>query len=123
MRVANLLCLSIGLILAVAGAGRPQDEKPTDYTSKSLGKWIEALRDDDLELRAQARKALGPDGPYAKVAVPALIDAFGHKGPSVGPEAARALADYGPSVVPSLARALKRPEAPVRERVVEALGY
>jgi HEAT repeat protein len=114
----------VGLLLVAAVASRGQDKKPPDYASKPLEYWIEALKNGEKPvLRYQARRALGPDGPYAKVAVPALIDAFAHKEPPVGTDAVEALADFGPSVVPHLVRALKRPEAPVRTAVADALGY
>src|SRR5713226_8551631 len=102
----------VGLLLVAAVASRGQEKKPPDYASKPLEYWIEALKNGDKpELRYQARQALGPDGPYAKVAVPALIDAFAHKEPPVGTDAVQALADFGPAAVPQLIRALKRPEA------------
>jgi HEAT repeat protein len=109
----------------MAGACCAQEEKPPDYASKPLAKWIEALKDkDNPELRMEARQALGPTGPYAKVAVPALIDALRHTEPPLAWDTAQTLADYGPSVVPSLLRALRRrPEASVRAGVAEALGY
>src|SRR5689334_475860 len=101
---------TIGL-LVVATFASGQDTKPPDYASKPLEKWIEALKnEEDGELRHHARQALGPDGPYAKVAIPALIDAFAHKQPPVGVESIQALADYGPVVIPHLLRAIKRPE-------------
>jgi HEAT repeat protein len=124
MRVANTLWLFAGLMAAAAGAGGRHDDEAPDYTRKPLGEWIEALKDQDKpECRYQARKALGPGGPYAKVAVPALIEAFGHKEPPAGSEAAETLGDYGLAVVPLLMRALKRPEATVRAGVTEALGH
>src|SRR5262245_2823069 len=105
-------------------SSRTQEKQPPDFTSKSLGVWIEALKDrENAELRDRAWKALGPDGPYAKVAVPALIDAFNHKKPPGHWDVAMILAGYGPSGVPRLVRALKRPEAPIRAGVAEALGY
>ena len=124
MRILIITCVSTGLILAILGACPAQDERPIDYRTKSLAEWIEALKDPDHpQRRDQARTALGPDGPYAKVAVPLLIDAFGDKKAPPGWDAAQTLADYGPGVVASLLRALKRPEASVREGVAQALRF
>lgn len=124
MRAARIGCLSLGFLLAVATASRAQDEEPIDYKSKPIAKWIEGLKDKkNFQLRHQARQALGPNGPYAKEAVPALIDAFGEKQPPVFSEVAETLADYGPAVAPALLQALKRPESAVRAGVAEALGY
>lgn len=109
--------------MAGAIASRGQEKQAPNYASKPLDQWIKALKDqNDHERRSEARKALGPVGPYAKVAVPALIEALGHKDPPVQEDAAALLADYGPSIVPTLSRAFKRPEAPVRAAVAEALG-
>jgi len=124
MRVTTILCLSTGLILTVVAASRPQEKKPPDLASKPLSQWIETLQHEtDGRLHLQAREALGPDGPYAKVAVPALIDAFDHTEPHERSDVAKTLAEYGPSVVPSLVQALKGPKAPVRAGVAEALGH
>lgn len=105
---------------------RGQDPPP-DYKSKTLKEWIEILKTpDDYPIRQQARQALGPDGPYAKVAVPALIEAFADKQPpedwAIVEVIMETITDYGPSVVPQLVQALKRPEAPVRAAAADALG-
>jgi HEAT repeat protein len=124
MRVTSILCLCLGAAMILAHPCIAQDEKPPDYTRQPLGKWIEAMQDEgDAYLRNEARCALGPDGPYAKVAIPALINALKDRGRLFASEAAQTLADYGPSVVPRLLHALKRPEAPVRAGVALALGY
>src|SRR3954453_10927638 len=108
---------------AQTASSRPQEEKPPDFTSKSLGQWIEALKDkDNRKLLGWAGEALGPGGPYAKVAIPALLDAFNHKRPPERSVVASILAEYGPPVVPRLVQALKRPEAAVRAGAAEALG-
>jgi HEAT repeat protein len=114
----------IGFLLTGVVVSSGQEQPKPNYAAKSLEKWIDALTDlDHPELRLEARKALGPDGPYVKVAVRALIEALGHKERLVSSDTAETLADYGPRVVPSLVRALQRPEASVRATVAEALGY
>ena len=110
------------MLFLLAPACRAQGDKPPDYASKPLEKWIEALNDKDPTVRYQARQALGPKGPYAKVAVAALIDALAHN-QSPSEEAIRTPADYGLPVVATLVRALKRPEALARAGVAEALGF
>lgn len=134
MRDGRGLYLCMAILLAVAGRAATQHQKTPDPASKPLVKWIEALKDkENRELRLQARLALGPAGPYATEAVPALIDGF--KVLPVGPrpvapyescsslQASQTLADYGPAVIPVLVKALTRPEAKVRAGVAEALGY
>src|SRR5437899_617296 len=123
MRALSVFSLSAALMLVLVGPNLAQDEKP-DYTKKSLGEWIKAMKDKERpERRLEARWALGPHGPYAKVAVKALIEAFKDKEPPVNSDAADTFADYGPAIAPTLLRALTRPEAPIRAVVAEALGY
>lgn len=122
MRFAVILYLCAALVLTALGAARAQDAKPPDYKSKPLEKWIEALRGDDHQLRIDARAALGPQGPYAKDAVAAIIDSFAKARPTDHDEAIETLADHGQSAVPALVKALKRPEAPVRVAAAETLG-
>jgi HEAT repeat protein len=113
----------VGIFMALGLASRGQDRQATDYASKPVSKWIEALKDEhDATLRWHARKALGPDGPYATAAVSAIIEALGQNELPVSSDAASTLADYGSAHVPDLVRALKRPEAPIRAAVTEALG-
>jgi HEAT repeat protein len=124
MRESAIVSFSLAVMFSIMGPGIAQDESPADYTKKPLAKWIEALKNkENPKARIEARMALGPTGPYAKVAIPALIDALGDMDWPVGSDAAEALADYGPAIVPSLVKALKRTEAPVRAGVAEALGY
>jgi HEAT repeat protein len=123
MRPLISACFALALMAAAAGKGLGQSEQSPDYTHKSVPQWIQVLKDkENPEARIEARLALGPRGPYTKVAIPALINAFADKEPPYGSDAAEALADYGPTVVPVLVRALKRPEAPVRAGVAQALG-
>src|SRR5437870_4115453 len=123
MRALFVFSLSAALMLVLVGRNLAQEEKP-DYAKKSLGKWIEAMKDRERpELRLEARRALGPNGPYAKVAVTALLEAFRDKETPVDDDAADALASYGATVVPMLLGALDRPEAPIRAVAALALGY
>jgi HEAT repeat protein len=121
LALACCLLLSLALIAAVARPAIARDDKPPDYAGKPLAKWIEILRNSpDRALRLHARIAVGPYGPYAKTAVPALIEAMKDwRDPQDG---VKTLADYGPSFIPDLVRALKRPEASVRAAMARALG-
>jgi HEAT repeat protein len=99
-----------------------QQTQAPDYAKKPLAQWIDGFHvRNEVAVRDEARSALGPRGPYAKVAVPALLDALPRQ-QLVTSDVAATLADYGPAVVPVLMRALKRPEAPVRATAAEALG-
>lgn len=123
MRVTPVVCVSLTLMLGIAGPALSQDEKPPDYSKNSLAEWIDHLRNGrDFQSLDEACKALGPKGPYAKTAVPELINALRDKNSPGSPAVAQVLADYAPAVVPTLIQALKRPEAEVRAGVAEALG-
>jgi HEAT repeat protein len=113
----------MAIVLASVSRGVAEDDKTPDYSKKTVAKWIEALKDQkDSENAAEARQALGPNGPYAKSAIPALIDALDEKEEAVRLEIVAVLADYGVAAEPSLVRALQRPEALVRVGVLYALG-
>src|SRR5690348_450020 len=100
MRMSAITATWLAITLVFGSAGISQEEKPSDYSKKSLAKWIEVLKDkEDIVGRIEARKALGPSGPYAKVAVPALIDALKDMEEPMSWEIAKTLADYGPAVV------------------------
>jgi HEAT repeat protein len=123
MRAPFAFSLSVAFILATVGRGMAQDEKPPDYTTKTVAEWIKVLKhESDPKLSAVARRALGPNGPYAKTAIPALIDALEEKKWELRKPISETLADYGSPVVPSLVRALKSSDAPVRAGAAEALG-
>ncbi|MBX3398530.1 MAG: HEAT repeat domain-containing protein [Gemmataceae bacterium] len=79
------------------------------------------MAEPNVSISDRARTALGPDGPFLKIAVPALIEALGDK------EAREdriivILADHGEHAVPGLLAALRRPDALTRSRVTEALA-
>jgi HEAT repeat protein len=119
---APIVFLSL-VAFAVGTQGLAQDEKPPDYSKKSLVEWIAALKNkEDILARMEAQKALGPNGPYAKIAIPALINALKDEDFPVDWDIANTLASYGPSAVPSLRLAIKRPEATVKLGAVRALG-
>jgi hypothetical protein len=103
--------LFLFLMLAALQRAPAQDEKRLALTSKTVAEWIVALHDENRpELHDPACRALGPEGPYAKEAIPALIEDLIKQYPHTMSPAAEILADHGQSAVPSLLRALKRPE-------------
>jgi hypothetical protein len=72
--------VGIAILLAAVGRGCGQGDKPPDYSGKSLTQWIDILKNAPNGERwgaaDEAQDALGPRGPYAKTAIPALIDAL-----------------------------------------------
>jgi len=115
--------LSAAIVVAMVGLAAAQDKKAPDRPSKTVAQWIESLRKEtDLKFADQAREALGPDGAFAKTAIPKLIDALGDDSGLVHSTTVSTLADYGSPAVPALVAALKRPEASVRAGAAWALG-
>ncbi len=108
----NNLCrivLSAAVMLVTARLAVAQEKKPPDYSAKTVVQWIEALKNpQNLDLVGEAHVALGPDGPYANKAIPALIDALDDN-------------DYGPDVLPALLGALNRSEPMIRAGAAAAL--
>jgi HEAT repeat protein len=114
---------AIAWLLILAGSTLAQNEEQPDLSKKPLVHWIEVLKTEEkLELRPQARRALGPDGPYAKVAVAAILDACKEKQKPDLPDAADTLADHGPAAVPPLLQALKSSDSYVKVVAATALG-
>lgn len=109
-------------LLLTAGSGSAQNPKQPDDTAKSLTGWIAALKDNDKLVSAAARKALGPDGAFAKTAIPVLIDALKETDSVVRWDVMDILAEYGPKAVPSLVEALKRPDTGIRTGAATVLG-
>jgi HEAT repeat protein len=125
MSTRRCVSLAVALAFTTVGRGVAQEEKPPDYSRKPAAEWIKALRQEprDVALAREARQALGPDGPYARTAIPLLIDALERGEEFFDPDdVVSTLADYGPPAVPSLMRALKRAESTVRAGAADALA-
>jgi HEAT repeat protein len=105
--------------------GYSQRDKPPDYSTKSVAEWIQILKDtdkqQDQEQFNRARLALGPRGPYAKTAIPALIDALDVDELRFSMEFMDVLAEYGSPAVEPLIHAMKSPKAVVRRGAMGAL--
>ncbi|MBL8864632.1 MAG: HEAT repeat domain-containing protein, partial [Planctomycetia bacterium] len=113
--------LAVILPFTCTDAANAQDPKTVRYTARSVAECFEWMAEPNVSISDRARTALGPDGPFLKIAVPALIEALGDK------EAREdriivILADHGEHAVPGLLAALRRPDALTRSRVTEALA-
>jgi hypothetical protein len=85
---------------------------------------IQVLKDEDVQLREAAVKALGAAGPEEGV-IPALVRALEDEDANVRWAAAAALLDLGPATLeaaPALVRALGDEYSLVRETAAQALG-
>jgi HEAT repeat protein len=92
---------------------------------KAIPALMEALTDNDPEVRLQAANALGNIPGDMRVAVPPLIKALRDKDNSVREHAAQSLGNIGQSAelaVPALIAALQDKNESVRERAAESLG-
>lgn len=114
--------ITAACLLLVAGPGNAQNPKQPGDAAKAVAQLIADLKGKDNQASAAAREALGPDGPYAKTALPALIDALNEPDRGVQWNLAELIAEYGPRAVPSLIDALKRPNVNIRVSAAEALG-
>jgi len=104
--------LPVLLLAALPLCALHAEEEPT-YEGKTVSEWIEALKDEDKDVRSGAAEALGEIGPAAKPAVPALIEALGDEDSRV-PVFAAALVKIGADAVPALVVALKENKRQVR---------
>jgi hypothetical protein len=112
MRSIMVFRLSLALMFSGARPGLAwQHEKPDDLQKKTLVEWINVLREgvkgsEEPRQYWAAREALGPRGPYANVAVPALLETFKNDKFKSDYDKSRiesgivgTLADYGPGAV------------------------
>jgi HEAT repeat protein len=119
-----LVFLAAATILLVTGPGSIADPKqPALYKGKTFRQWVEALKNiwhpDDQQ---EARRVLGPRGPYARMALPALIEALrDRKGLDFPVE--ETVIDYGPKAVPLLIQSLSRRDPALKWGIVTALGH
>ncbi|MBM3242164.1 HEAT repeat domain-containing protein [Candidatus Poribacteria bacterium] len=94
--------------------------KLADIGEPAVPLLIEALSDENWQVRLNAAVALGQIGDSA--AVPALIAALNDEAWEVRANATVALGKMGQTVVPALIAALKDQDAPVRRNAARALG-
>jgi HEAT repeat protein len=100
-------------------------DKPDEAAKITLA-LLDALKDDDEEIRCLAASSLHRLGKRlrvnAKRAVPALIAALNDKSASTSYQAADALKDIGGAAVPALTRALADDKVAPLEMVADVLG-
>src|SRR5438128_12590833 len=77
-----------------------QKEKLERLSKASVATLVEALKDQDNYVRAEAARRLGHKGPEAKEAVPALVTALGDKVGYVRSEVAKTIGRIGPAANP-----------------------
>ena len=98
--------------------------KMGDAAAQAIPPLVQALEDQDADLRISAAAALARTGP-ADEALPQLIAALADHHAEVRGSAAEALGMMGPAAaeaVPQLTRGLKDPDSDVRKSAAEALG-
>jgi len=103
MNTRSVLSLALILLFSFVSKGIAQEGKAPNYAAKPLSEWIDAFKNGtDWQSHMEARRALGPNGPYAKIAVSAIIEAFKD---SVHRDGAKSvIADYGPAALLSFSR-------------------
>jgi HEAT repeat protein len=111
--------LSLLLCAVAATPSSTQEDKPPDFKSKSLAQWLAALKTGNDRW---APSALGPHGPYAKEAIPMLIESFKDKDWQNPFEPVYTLRSHGSVVVPPLVEALKNTEPRIRAGAADTLS-
>jgi HEAT repeat protein len=119
---AIFLFVSLTSLFAVTTTTPARAGEPPVYNGKTFTQWMEALQDIwHPERQQEARKVLGPHGPYASIAIAALIEALKDR-KSLDYPVEETVIDYGPDVIPVLVEALKRRDPGVRAHIATALG-
>jgi HEAT repeat protein len=110
--------LLVIVLLPLSGCGRAQP-------AMAGGKWAEALRDPDAQVRRKAAFTLGNIGPSDPAVLPALVGALEDADAGVRREAILALLKYGPAAkgaLPELAEVREQDrDAKVRAYAAQAL--
>jgi HEAT repeat protein len=109
--------------LAGEGNGRGVDEVAVSFVGNpgSIGILVEALREKDGNIRANAARALGGIGPAAREAIPVLLSALQDREAHVRWDAARALGQIGAAAAEGLAAAVSDKDPVVRQIAADAL--
>ncbi len=115
------LCICVFLVSGELSCA--QESKSTDKPKEPIAEWIKILThpEDDSSMM-QAREALGPEGPYGKSALAALIDALPDTEETSRSNVLDAISDYGLAAIPELNRALKHKKAAIRASAAKAIG-
>jgi HEAT repeat protein len=119
--LCNVFAVLVSLSVVPVDGGA--DEDPPDYRRKPLASWIADLTyTKDAEIWQEAQAALGPEGPYANIAVAAMIEALRLTEAADQEKLCETLAAYGPPIVPQLMQALSSTESRVRSGAASTLG-
>jgi HEAT repeat protein len=122
IRMAKNGCLSLILLWLVGCGPRIPDE--FTVSGQSLDHWLEALADNQTEVRTRAVRALSNVGPDFPEVVDALSEALSDPDPGVRSQAALALLKFGPgarAAIPALTDAQTDSDETVRSLVAKAL--
>ena len=105
------------------GNGAREDEVPVSFVGNpgSIAILVEALREKNGNVRANAARALGGIGPAAKEAIPVLLSALQDREAHVRWDAARALGQIGAAAAEGLAAAVNDKDPVVRQIAADAL--
>jgi hypothetical protein len=77
------LCLAVTTARVIGGFPRPamaQNQEKPRWTTRSVGEWVERLKNPRPEERQEAAHSLGQIGPSARSSVPALAQALQDEG-------------------------------------------
>jgi HEAT repeat protein len=116
-----LVLAALGAAIFLGGCGKAE---PPTAGGKSIGYWVDALRDRDAKVRKKAVRKLANVGATDPAAVPALAGALKDQDPGVRAEAALALLRIGPEAreaIPALQAATKDRDRTVRSHALKAL--
>lgn len=110
-------CLVFSVSSGIAAAA-----ESAQYRGRTFDEWIKTIKKEEYQYRREVRDALGPDGPYAKKAVPILIELFKESGEIARGSIRIVLSEYGTPIVPSLIEAMKSPNALIREGATSTIA-
>ena len=101
LKAADLAGPEAGKTCHVIMVSQTDSEEP-EYEGKSVGKWIETLKDAESPLGGPATRALGKLGRKSDAVVKMLVELLDDKDRVVCMKAARALAEIGPKAKPAV---------------------
>lgn len=113
--------LTVVASFAGLGSGYAQ-APPVRLTAPSVADCLARLAEPNVSISSEARRQLGPGGPFLKIAVPVLIGALASEKAQGRDVIVATLADHGADAVPGLLAALRRPDTRTRAGAVEALA-
>ena len=97
-----------------------RDLAALDKAEMAMPMLLQAMEDENWDVRTGAAMGIGAAGPAGKKAVPALVKALGDENAGVAFEAMNALGSVGPAATPSLVQILRDKKASGRTRPLAA---